>query len=93
MMGLIKEILPKRPDLKIVVMSATLDATRFQVFFTKHVYFQKYFNDAPLYSVSGRTFDVEIFYSNEPQKDYLQAAQKLVLDVSFISMKLIFKTL
>ena len=32
MMGLIKEILPKRPDLKLVVMSATLDAGRFQVF-------------------------------------------------------------
>ena len=31
MMGLLKELLPKRPDLKLVVMSATLDAARFQV--------------------------------------------------------------
>lgn len=31
MMGLLKEILPKRPDLKLIVMSATLDAGRFQV--------------------------------------------------------------
>ena len=31
MMGLLKEILPKRPDLKLIVMSATLDAARFQV--------------------------------------------------------------
>jgi pre-mRNA-splicing factor ATP-dependent RNA helicase DHX15/PRP43 len=38
LMGLLKEIIPKRPDLKIVVMSATLDAEKFQ----------RYFNDAPL---------------------------------------------
>lgn len=31
MMGLLKELLPKRPDLKLIVMSATLDAARFQV--------------------------------------------------------------
>ena len=45
---------------------------------------QKYFNNAPLYSVSGRTFPVELFYSQESPKDYVQAAQKLVLEVGAI---------
>ena len=47
---------------------------------------QKYFNNAPLYSVSGRTFPVELFYSQESPKDYVQAAQKLVLEVGAIHL-------
>lgn len=38
MMGLLKELLPKRPDLKLIVMSATLDAARFQVYQVVFVY-------------------------------------------------------
>jgi len=64
LMGLMKEIIRKRPDLKVVVMSATLDAGKFQ----------KYFDDAPLMSVPGRTFPVEIYYTPEPESDYLEAA-------------------
>lgn len=74
LMGVLKDILPQREDLKVVVMSATLDAARFQ----------RYFNDAPLFSVSGRTFPVETFYTEKPEKDYVAAAQKLVLEVSLI---------
>jgi pre-mRNA-splicing factor ATP-dependent RNA helicase DHX15/PRP43 len=44
LMGLLKEVLLKRPDLKVVVMSATLDAVKFQ----------KYFDNAPLMKVPGR---------------------------------------
>ncbi|KAI7829339.1 P-loop containing nucleoside triphosphate hydrolase protein [Gamsiella multidivaricata] len=64
LMGLMKEIIKKRRDLKVVVMSATLDAGKFQ----------KYFDDAPLMSVPGRTFPVEIYYTPEPESDYLEAA-------------------
>ncbi|KAF9977879.1 DEAH-box ATP-dependent RNA helicase prp43 [Actinomortierella ambigua] len=64
LMGLMKEIIRKRKDLKVVVMSATLDAGKFQ----------KYFDDAPLMSVPGRTFPVEIYYTPEPEADYLEAA-------------------
>jgi pre-mRNA-splicing factor ATP-dependent RNA helicase DHX15/PRP43 len=71
LMGLLKEIIKERKDLKIVVMSATLDATKFQ----------KYFNGSPIMSVPGRTFPVEIFYSKEPVKDYLQSSIKSVLDI------------
>lgn len=71
LMGLLKEILPKRPDLKLVVMSATLDAARFQ----------KYFDDAPLLKVPGRTHPVEIFYTAEPEKDFIEASVRTVLQI------------
>lgn len=69
--GLLKEILPKRPDLKLVVMSATLEAEKFQ----------EYFLDAPLMRVPGRTFPVEIFYTQQPERDYLEAAVRTVAQV------------
>lgn len=71
LMGLIKEVAERRPDLKIIVMSATLDAQKFQ----------KYFNDAPLVAVPGRTHPVEIYYTPEYQKDYLESAVRTVLQI------------
>lgn len=52
LLGYLKQLLPKRPDLKIIVTSATIDADRFS----------KHFNDAPVIEVSGRTYPVEIRY-------------------------------
>ena len=52
-------------------MSATLDAQKFQ----------RYFNDAPLLAVPGRTHPVEIFYTPEPEQDYVEAAIRTVLQI------------
>ena len=71
LMGLLKEVAQRRPDLKIVIMSATLDAQKFQ----------SYFNDAPLLAVPGRTHPVEIFYTPEPERDYLEASLRTVLQI------------
>jgi pre-mRNA-splicing factor ATP-dependent RNA helicase DHX15/PRP43 len=71
LMGLLKEILAVRTDLKAIIMSATLDALKFQ----------EYFKGAPLLKVPGRTFPVEIFYTAEPEKDYLEAAIRTVLQI------------
>lgn len=71
LMGLMKQIAVRRPDLKIVVMSATLDAGKFS----------KYFLGAPTLSVSGRTHPVEIFYTVEPEADYLEAAVRTVMHI------------
>jgi hypothetical protein len=60
-----------RKDLKLIVMSATLDAEKFQT----------YFHNAPLMAVPGRTFPVEIFYTPEPERDYLAAAIRTVVQV------------
>ncbi len=51
-LGYIKNLLPKRPDLKIVISSATLDAERFSAFF----------DNAPVIEVEGRRYPVEDFY-------------------------------
>lgn len=75
LMGLLKEVAKKRPDLKIIVMSATLDVEKFS----------KYFGDtnptglAPVVRVSGRTFPVETFFTQEPEQDYVEAAIRTVL--------------
>ena len=74
LMGLIKEICARRPDLRIVVMSATLDAQKFQ----------KYFNDAPLLSIPGRTYPVEVFYAISPERDYLDAAVSTVTQIHML---------
>ncbi|KAK6904534.1 pre-mRNA-splicing factor ATP-dependent RNA helicase DHX15/PRP43 [Kwoniella mangroviensis CBS 8886] len=75
LMGLLKDIAKRRPDLKIIVMSATLDVEKFQ----------KYFGDgqpsgiAPVVKVSGRTFPVETFFTQEPENDYVEASIRTVL--------------
>ncbi len=51
-MGYLKQLLPKRPDLKVIVTSATLDVNRFS----------QYFNNAPVFEVEGRSFPVEVRY-------------------------------
>ncbi|TFJ87523.1 hypothetical protein NSK_000874 [Nannochloropsis salina CCMP1776] len=71
LMGLLKDVLQRRPDMKMVVMSATLDAEKFQ----------KYFGDAPLLRVPGRMFKVEVFYTPEPERDYVQAAIRTALQI------------
>jgi len=69
--GLIKEVMKRRPDLKLVVMSATMDAQKMQ----------GYFDNAPLLNIPGRTHPVEIFYTSEPERDYLEAAMRTVVQI------------
>ncbi|XP_022342523.1 putative pre-mRNA-splicing factor ATP-dependent RNA helicase PRP1 [Crassostrea virginica] len=71
LMGLLKEVAKQRGDLKIIVMSATLDAGKFQ----------NYFDNAPLMTVPGRTHPVEIFYTPEAERDYLEAAIRTVIQI------------
>ncbi len=52
LLGYLKQLLPRRPDLKIIITSATIDAERFS----------KHFGNAPVLEVSGRTYPVEILY-------------------------------
>ncbi|MEH6578950.1 MAG: ATP-dependent RNA helicase HrpA [Amphritea sp.] len=52
MLGYLHRILPKRPDLKVIITSATIDLERFS----------RHFNNAPIIEVSGRTYPVEVHY-------------------------------
>ena len=76
-MGLLVEVLTKRTkdskegELKLVVMSAALDAAKFQ----------SYFHDAPLLTVPGRTHPVEIFYTAKPERNYVEAAIRTTIHI------------
>ena len=73
LMGLLKGIAKRRPDLRIIITSATLDALKFRRYFGANN------SLAPLFAISGRTYPVEIFYTQEPEKDYVEAAVRTVL--------------
>lgn len=69
--ALLKEVLKKRPDLKLVVMSAGLKAEKFQ----------GYFSDAPLMKVHGRLHPVDIFYLREPERNYMEAVNRTAVQI------------
>lgn len=62
LLGYLKQLLPKRPDLKVIITSATIDTGRFST----------HFNNAPVIEVSGRTYPVEIRYLPPAGDDYEQ---------------------
>ncbi|MEU9862107.1 ATP-dependent RNA helicase HrpA [Streptomyces sp. NPDC047971] len=70
LLGYLAQLLPKRPDLKVVITSATIDPERFS----------RHFRDAPIVEVSGRTYPVEVRYrplleedSEESDRDQITA--------------------
>jgi ATP-dependent RNA helicase DHX8/PRP22 len=69
--GLMKKAIKARPDLKLIVTSATLDAEKFS----------KYFFNCPIFSIPGRTYPVEILYTKEPEPDYLDAALITIMQI------------
>jgi len=79
LLGYLKQLLPKRPDLKLIITSATIDVQRFS----------KHFNNAPIIEVSGRTYPVEVRYrpllsqeEDEQDKDMQQAILEAVDELS-----------
>ncbi|HEI8864938.1 TPA: ATP-dependent RNA helicase HrpA [Serratia odorifera] len=68
-LGYLRELLPKRPDLKVIITSATIDPQCFS----------RHFNNAPIVEVSGRTYPVEVRYrpvvddADDGERDQLQA--------------------
>ncbi|KAG8410035.1 DEAH-box ATP-dependent RNA helicase prp22 [Metarhizium acridum] len=75
--ALLKKAAVRRPDLKIIVTSATLDADKFS----------SYFHECPIFTIPGRTFPVEILYSREPESDYLDAALVTVMQIHLTEPK------
>jgi ATP-dependent helicase HrpA len=72
LLGYIKQLLPKRPELKVIITSATIDPQRFS----------KHFDDAPILMVSGRTYPVEVRYrplqSDDPEEEDLQMEEAIL---------------
>ena len=65
------EAVRRRPDLKLIVTSATLDAEKFS----------KYFFECPIFSIPGRTYPVEVLYTKEPESDYLDASLITIMQI------------
>ncbi|KAJ5946781.1 hypothetical protein N7454_003620 [Penicillium verhagenii] len=69
--GLLKDIAKARPDLKLLISSATMDAQKFQ----------KYFDDAPIFNIPGRRYPVDVHYTSQPEANYLAAAITTVFQI------------
>ncbi|PFH52274.1 hypothetical protein AMATHDRAFT_74334 [Amanita thiersii Skay4041] len=69
--GLLKKAVKRRPDLKLIVTSATLDAEKFS----------KYFFGCPIFTIPGRTYPVEVLYTKDPETDYLDASLITVMQI------------
>ncbi len=79
LLGYLRQLLPKRPDLKLIIASATIDTHRFS----------KHFNNAPIVEVSGRTYPVEVRYrplltddEDEQDRDMQQAIVDAIDEIS-----------
>ncbi|MCS7479585.1 ATP-dependent RNA helicase HrpA [Umezawaea endophytica] len=80
LLGYLKQLLPRRPDLKVVITSATIDPQRFS----------RHFSDAPVIEVSGRTYPVEVRYRPivdpddefvDPDRDQTSAIAEAVVEL------------
>ncbi|CAA82662.1 putative pre-mRNA-splicing factor ATP-dependent RNA helicase mog-1 [Caenorhabditis elegans] len=70
--GLLREVIAKRADLKLIVTSATMDADKFADFFG---------GNCPTFTIPGRTFPVELFHARTPVEDYVDAAVKQAVTI------------
>jgi ATP-dependent helicase HrpA len=81
LLGYLKNLLPRRPDLKLVITSATIDPERFS----------RHFGDAPILTVSGRTFPVEVRYRPmEEDEDQTSAIVRAVEELPLYGDVLVF---
>ncbi|XP_046397224.1 pre-mRNA-splicing factor ATP-dependent RNA helicase PRP16 [Ischnura elegans] len=69
--GLLREVVARRHDLKLIVTSATMDAGKFSAFF----------GNVPTFSIPGRTFPVEVLFARNPVEDYVDSAVKQALQI------------
>ncbi|CAO3574497.1 unnamed protein product [Mortierella alpina] len=82
LMGVLKKILKKRPELRIVISSATLDAEAFAAFFsTSRDRNDKLQDNASILSVQGRMYPVDLHYLQEPCDNYVEKAIQTVFDI------------
>jgi ATP-dependent helicase HrpA len=79
LLGYLRQILPRRPDLKLIITSATIDPQRFS----------RHFRNAPVIEVSGRTYPVEVRYrplqSDDPEEEDVEQIDGIVQAVDELS--------
>lgn len=73
--GILKKVVARRRDFKLIVTSATLNADKFS----------KFFGGVPIFLIPGRTFPVNILFSKTPCEDYVEAAVKQAMTIHITS--------
>ncbi|GJZ92657.1 pre-mRNA-splicing factor ATP-dependent RNA helicase DEAH7 [Tanacetum coccineum] len=73
--GILKKVVARRRDFKLIVTSATLNAQKFSNFF----------GSFPIFNIPGRTFPLQILYSKTPCEDYVEAAVKQAMTIHITS--------
>lgn len=71
LLALIKDLTRARPELKLIISSATLNAEKFST----------YFDEAPIFNVPGRVHPVEVYYTSNPESNYLEASLVTVFQI------------
>jgi pre-mRNA-splicing factor ATP-dependent RNA helicase DHX16 len=71
LLALVKDLARERPDLKLLISSATMNAKKFA----------DYFDDAPIFNIPGRRYPVDIHYTPQPEANYLAAAITTVFQI------------
>lgn len=70
-LSLLKDIIKERKDLKLIVASATINASKFS----------DYFSGSPIFNIPGRRFPVDIAYTKNPEANYIQAAITTIFQI------------
>ena len=69
--GILRQVVARRRDFRLIVTSATLDSQRFADFF----------GSCPVYKIPGRTFPVDVLFAKTPQEDYVDSAVKQAIAI------------
>ncbi|KAF9021693.1 P-loop containing nucleoside triphosphate hydrolase protein [Hymenopellis radicata] len=78
LLGILKKIRRKRPSLRLIVSSATLDATYFLDYFSSG----NAADEATIVTLEGRMYPVDVAYSEQPQPDYVRAAAEAAYNIN-----------
>nr|XP_049705986.1 probable ATP-dependent RNA helicase DHX35 isoform X1 [Helicoverpa armigera] len=81
LMGLLKKIIKKRKNLKLIVSSATMDAEFLRDFFNLTEKKENKASTSTILSMQGRTHPIDVFYSEEPVPDYVKATVDTVIKI------------
>ncbi|CCU81826.1 unnamed protein product [Blumeria hordei] len=71
LLALVKDLARERPEMKLLISSATMNATKFA----------EYFDDAPIFNIPGRRYPVDVHYTPQPEANYLAAAITTIFQI------------
>jgi ATP-dependent RNA helicase DDX35 len=81
LLALLKKIIKKRPDLRIIISSATLEAESIKEYFNSNETSDRSKDTSTVMCIEGRTFPVDIYYAKEPVADYVKESVNTVIKI------------